>query len=94
MHFLSTDYVWICGGKWNTIYDKWDKVGLKQFRENCFPTKNFVKIKKQIYKVVCRGKRFPLPLYVNESVVIREKVLIQKRIENPESFIRSIRINS
>jgi tricorn protease-like protein len=39
-----------------------------------------MKIKKQIYKVVCRGKRFLFPLYVNESVAIREKVLIRKNI--------------
>jgi len=76
MHFLSTDYVWICGGKWNTICGKWDRVGLK-----------IMKIKKQIYKVVCLGKRFSFPLFVSETILIREKVLIRKNNSVRPSYL-------
>lgn len=91
LNLLCTSYpqfeLCYCGMKWNRIYDKWEKVVQYELRINA--NIQIMKIEKHIYKIIYRGKRFSLPLYVSEKLVISEKVLVRKDNGRFHSYIRT-----
>jgi len=48
-----------------------------------------MKIEKQTYKILYRGKRFSFTLYTSEAVATREKVLVHKKQKCSDFPIRS-----
>jgi len=47
----------------------------------------FMKIEKQTYRIIFKGKRFSFPLYVSKKAMAREKVLVRKNPAARESYL-------